>query len=90
MSQRLNTIIALFEDDGGVKWTDSEREYARKKWETLADNERKFLENLSVEDLANVCIGERRGDNDVLYRGLWRPLPNAVDVFLTDIWENCS
>jgi hypothetical protein len=87
VSPRLRTIIALFEDDMGAQWTHSEREYARRKWEALTDEQRKFLEELSADDLGNVLIGERRREKDVLYRGLWRPLPPGVDEFLEDIWN---
>lgn len=90
MNQRLSTIIAIFEGDMGVQWTHNEREYARRKWEALTEDQRKFLEELSGEDLDNVCIGERRRESDVLYRGLWRPLPPGVDEFLADIWENMA
>lgn len=87
MSERLNTIIALFEDDNGVKFNPSDREEAKTKWDALHPDDRKFLEELTVEDLSNVCIGERRGLNSFLYRGLWQPLPPAVDYFLEEVWE---
>lgn len=90
MSRRLDTIIALFENDDGGVWSHNERRYALNKWNALTEEQRKFLEDLSVEDLDNVCTGERRGENDVCYRGLWRPLPPGVDEFLHDIWETCS
>jgi hypothetical protein len=90
----VESIVSLFEADGGVKWTHNERVYAQRKYDALPDSDKEFLCGLSKEDLENVCIGEQRGDHafeDVrLFNGLWQRVPPAVDAFLTDIWENCS
>lgn len=89
MDQRMERILIIFEGDMGGRFTHNERVYAERKWEALDPESRMFLNSLSEEDLENICIGERRGENDVLYRGSWQPLPAAVDSFLNDIWETC-
>jgi hypothetical protein len=90
MNDIVEAIVSLFEADGGYSFSHNERVYAQRKYDALPADAKAFLCGLSKEDLENVCIGERRGEADVLYRGLWRPLPPGVDAFLTDIWENMS
>lgn len=92
MSDRLRTIIALFESDGGYKWSEAEQAHAQEKWELLSSENKAFLTELSEEDLENVCIGEVRGgeiesDDMWLVKGVWVRLPPGVESFLTDIWE---
>ena len=90
----LASIVELFGSDSGASWSKAEREYAFIKWEALDVVSQGFLDSLSDEDLANVCIGEVRDDGngtDIhLYRGKWQPVPPSVDKFLTDIWEYAS
>lgn len=92
MTDIVEAIIDLFEQDGGYRFTPEEIAYSERLYDALSQEDKGFLCGLSREDLANVCIGEVRDADDGmtstwLVNGVWQMLPPGVDKFLTDVFE---
>lgn len=86
MHDILEAIVSLAIADSGAKELRPDREpVIEKLWEDASPETKKFITDLSKEDLESACIGEVNDDGQRMVGDKWVYLPEEVDRLLEDI-----